>query len=157
MRPERFYDSVVEVAIIRPGPIVGKIVNPYLARRNGQQPVRLSPPFKGVPRTHAMKEISMTRTLKTLSALVLGGMLLVGAGCEDKECKDALAKATTSATAAEDFGESQGWRNRRSQGQTGGIGSGSCRSQEGTGSRQASREARRAGSGRSREEGRQAE
>ena len=48
-----------------------------------------------------MKEISMTRTLKTLSALVLGGMLLVGAGCEDKECKDALAKATTSATAAE--------------------------------------------------------
>jgi hypothetical protein len=48
-----------------------------------------------------MKEISMTRTLKALSALVLGGMLLVSTGCEDKECKDALAKATSSATAAE--------------------------------------------------------
>ena len=30
MQPERFYDLVVEVAIIRPGPIVGKMVNPYL-------------------------------------------------------------------------------------------------------------------------------
>jgi error-prone DNA polymerase len=36
MRPERFYDLVVEVAIIRPGPIVGKLVNPYLERRNGR-------------------------------------------------------------------------------------------------------------------------
>jgi error-prone DNA polymerase len=39
MRPERFYDLVVEVAIIRPGPIVGKLVNPYLERRNGRAPV----------------------------------------------------------------------------------------------------------------------
>ena len=36
----------------------------------------------------------MTRTLKALSALVLGGMLLVGSSaCEDKECKEALASA----------------------------------------------------------------
>jgi error-prone DNA polymerase len=33
MRPEHFYDLVVEVAIIRPGPIVGNMVHPYLARR----------------------------------------------------------------------------------------------------------------------------
>ena len=39
MRPERFYDLVVEVAIIRPGPIVGKMVNPYLLRRQGRQKV----------------------------------------------------------------------------------------------------------------------
>ncbi|HEY0707080.1 MAG TPA: error-prone DNA polymerase, partial [Polyangia bacterium] len=39
MKPERFYDLVVEVAIIRPGPIVGKMVNPYLARRQGREPV----------------------------------------------------------------------------------------------------------------------
>ncbi len=39
MKPERFYDLVVEVAIIRPGPIVGKMVNPYLLRRAGRQPV----------------------------------------------------------------------------------------------------------------------
>jgi error-prone DNA polymerase len=39
MKPERFYDLVVEVAIIRPGPIVGDMVNPYLARRQGRQEV----------------------------------------------------------------------------------------------------------------------
>ena len=44
MRPERFYDLVVEVAIIRPGPIVGKMVNPYLLRRNGRQPVTYAHP-----------------------------------------------------------------------------------------------------------------
>ncbi len=39
MKPERFYDLVVEVAIIRPGPIVGKMLNPYLMRRAGFEPV----------------------------------------------------------------------------------------------------------------------
>ncbi len=39
MRPECFYDLVVEVALIRPGPIVGKKVHPYLERRAGRQPV----------------------------------------------------------------------------------------------------------------------
>ena len=39
MKPERFYDLVVEVAIIRPGPIVGKMVNPYLSRRTGRAQV----------------------------------------------------------------------------------------------------------------------
>ncbi|HMC34290.1 MAG TPA: hypothetical protein VKH65_07780, partial [Myxococcales bacterium] len=37
MRPDHFYDIVVEVAIIRPGPIVGQMVNPYLERRAGRQ------------------------------------------------------------------------------------------------------------------------
>jgi len=39
MKPERFYDLVVEVAIIRPGPIVGRMVHPYLQRRAGKEPV----------------------------------------------------------------------------------------------------------------------
>ncbi len=39
MLPERFYDLVVQVAIIRPGPIVGKMVHPYLARRQGREVV----------------------------------------------------------------------------------------------------------------------
>jgi len=39
MKPERFYDLVVEVALIRPGPIVGRMVNPYLERRAGREPV----------------------------------------------------------------------------------------------------------------------
>ena len=39
MRPDHFYDLVVEVAIIRPGPIVGKMVHPYLNRRQGREKV----------------------------------------------------------------------------------------------------------------------
>jgi error-prone DNA polymerase len=39
MKPVCFYDVCVEVAIIRPGPIQGGMVHPYLARRTGQQPV----------------------------------------------------------------------------------------------------------------------
>ncbi|MFZ0704594.1 MAG: error-prone DNA polymerase [Candidatus Korobacteraceae bacterium] len=39
LHPTRFYDIVVQVAIIRPGPIVGKMVNPYLMRRQGRQKV----------------------------------------------------------------------------------------------------------------------
>jgi DNA polymerase III alpha subunit len=38
-RPERFEDLVVQVAIIRPGPIQGNAVHPYLRRRSGQEPV----------------------------------------------------------------------------------------------------------------------
>ena len=44
MKPERFYDLVVEVAIIRPGPIVGKMVHPYLDRRNNRAPVEYPHP-----------------------------------------------------------------------------------------------------------------
>ena len=39
MQPKCFYDVVIEVAIIRPGPIQGDMVHPYLARRAGRQPV----------------------------------------------------------------------------------------------------------------------
>jgi error-prone DNA polymerase len=38
-RPEKFYDLVVQVAIIRPGPIVGKMMHPYMRRRQGKEPV----------------------------------------------------------------------------------------------------------------------
>ncbi len=39
LKPEHFYDLVVEVAIIRPGPIVGNMVHPYLRRRRGEEAV----------------------------------------------------------------------------------------------------------------------
>jgi error-prone DNA polymerase len=39
LRPSCFYDIVVQVAIIRPGPIVGQMVHPYLNRRAGREPV----------------------------------------------------------------------------------------------------------------------
>jgi error-prone DNA polymerase len=40
LRPNRFYDLVIEVAIVRPGPIQGDMVHPYLRRRNGEEAVR---------------------------------------------------------------------------------------------------------------------
>ena len=57
MKPECFYDVVIEVAIIRPGPIQGDMVHPYLARRARKEPVtyfddRLEPVLKrtlGIP------------------------------------------------------------------------------------------------------------
>ena len=39
LRPRNFYDLVVEVALIRPGPIQGGSVHPYIRRRNGREPV----------------------------------------------------------------------------------------------------------------------
>jgi len=49
LRPRSFYDLVIEVAIIRPGPIQGDMVHPYLRRRCGEEPVTYpSPQVKGV-------------------------------------------------------------------------------------------------------------
>ena len=39
LKPRCFYDLVVEIALIRPGPIQGESVHPYIRRRNGQEPV----------------------------------------------------------------------------------------------------------------------
>jgi error-prone DNA polymerase len=39
LKPRCFYDLVIEVAIVRPGPIQGKMVHPYLRRRTGEEPV----------------------------------------------------------------------------------------------------------------------
>jgi len=40
LQPRSFYDLVIQVAIVRPGPIQGNMVHPYLRRRSGQEPVR---------------------------------------------------------------------------------------------------------------------
>ncbi len=45
LRPRTFYDLVIEVALIRPGPIQGGSVHPYLRRRNGQEPVSYPHPM----------------------------------------------------------------------------------------------------------------
>ncbi|MBP2293030.1 error-prone DNA polymerase [Azospirillum rugosum] len=44
LRPKVFYDLVIEVAIVRPGPIQGDMVHPYLRRRTGQEPVSFPSP-----------------------------------------------------------------------------------------------------------------
>jgi error-prone DNA polymerase len=53
-RPERFYDLVVQVALIRPGPIVGQMANPYMKRRQGLEAVKYP---------HASLEPVLERTL----------------------------------------------------------------------------------------------
>ncbi|MFC0590884.1 error-prone DNA polymerase [Novosphingobium aquiterrae] len=44
LRPRQFYDLVIEVAIVRPGPIQGDMVHPYLKRRRGAEPVEIPAP-----------------------------------------------------------------------------------------------------------------
>ena len=44
LRPHEFYDLVIQVAIVRPGPIQGDMVHPYLKRRRGAEPVQIPAP-----------------------------------------------------------------------------------------------------------------
>jgi len=49
LRPAKFYDLVIEVAIVRPGPIQGDMVHPYLRRREGREPVNyVSPDLEAI-------------------------------------------------------------------------------------------------------------
>tara|TARA_B100001964_G_scaffold106152_1_gene118592 strand:- start:1419 stop:4556 length:3138 start_codon:yes stop_codon:yes gene_type:complete len=54
LRPRCFYDLVVEIALIRPGPIQGGSVHPYIRRRNGREPVTYP---------HPLCEKALSRTL----------------------------------------------------------------------------------------------
>src|SRR5262249_36405655 len=44
LKPRSYYDLVIEVAIVRPGPIQGGMVHPYLRRRHGQEPITYPSP-----------------------------------------------------------------------------------------------------------------
>ena len=80
MKPERFYDLVVEVAIIRPGPIVGRMVHPYLARRRGTEAVTYA---------HPLLEPVLKRTLGVpLFQEQLLRMAMVVAGFSGGEAED---------------------------------------------------------------------
>ncbi|XQU77379.1 DNA-directed DNA polymerase (plasmid) [Cupriavidus sp. H18C2] len=54
LRPQTFYDLVIEVAIVRPGPVQGGMVHPYLRRRQGKEPVSYPSPEM---------EVALSRTL----------------------------------------------------------------------------------------------
>ncbi len=49
LKPENFYDLVIEVALVRPGPIQGDMVHPYLRRRSGKEKVDYPSPKNGDP------------------------------------------------------------------------------------------------------------
>ena len=44
LKPKNYYDLVIQIAIVRPGPIQGEMVHPYLARRNGSEPITYPSP-----------------------------------------------------------------------------------------------------------------
>ena len=84
MRPNCFYDLVIEVAIIRPGPIQGDMVHPYLKRRRGEEAVSYPSP--------ALKEV-LKRTLGVpLFQEQAMQIAMVAAGFDPSEA-DALRRA----------------------------------------------------------------
>jgi error-prone DNA polymerase len=56
LKPREFYDLVVEVALIRPGPIQGGSVHPYIRRHNGQEPITFDHPLmaRALEKTHGV-------------------------------------------------------------------------------------------------------
>ena len=61
LKPQRFYDIVVQVAIIRPGPIVGNMVNPFLKRRQGREAVTYPHPSLEGRHQQAILEAAVCR------------------------------------------------------------------------------------------------
>ncbi|WP_264582340.1 error-prone DNA polymerase [Rhodoblastus acidophilus] len=62
LRPQKFYDLVIEVAIVRPGPIQGDMVHPYLRRRADLEPVAFPSPAPGRGDPHELRGV-LGRTL----------------------------------------------------------------------------------------------
>jgi error-prone DNA polymerase len=56
LRPEKFYDLVIEVAIVRPGPIQGKMVHPYLRRRETFRETNIEPDYPSPSPQHGRKD-----------------------------------------------------------------------------------------------------
>ena len=80
LQPKCFYDIVVQVAIIRPGPIVGEMVNPYLKRRQGREPIDC---------LHPALEPVLSRTLGVpLFQEQLLRMAMIAAGFSGGEAED---------------------------------------------------------------------
>jgi error-prone DNA polymerase len=86
MKPKCFYDLVVEVAIIRPGPIQGNMLHPYLARRAGREPVGyLHPDLQPVLERTLGVPLFQEQLLKI--AMVMAGF----SGAEAEELRRALS------------------------------------------------------------------
>jgi error-prone DNA polymerase len=84
-RPENFYDLVVQVAIIRPGPIVGKMLSGYIARRQGKEPVDyMHPDFEPILKRTLGVPLFQEQLLRM--AMVIAGF----SGGEAEELRRAL-------------------------------------------------------------------
>jgi error-prone DNA polymerase len=71
-RPERLYDIVVQVALIRPGPIQARFVHPYTERRRGREPVRYPDPVLE-PILHRTYGVPIFQEQAMAIAMALGG------------------------------------------------------------------------------------
>ncbi|MBN9143388.1 MULTISPECIES: error-prone DNA polymerase [unclassified Novosphingobium] len=60
MRPRKLYDLVIQVAIVRPGPIQGGMVHPYLRRRTGEEKATLPSPGPGYPQKELEEVLAKT-------------------------------------------------------------------------------------------------
>ncbi len=66
LQPKEFYDLVIEVAIVRPGPIQGKMVHPYLQRREAFRDAKEEPPYPSPSPQHGDKDELRSILKKTL-------------------------------------------------------------------------------------------
>ena len=80
LRPRTFYDLVIEVAIVRPGPIQGDMVHPYLKRRNGEE--------RSIPPSPALAEILKRTEGVPLFQEQVMRIAMVGAGFTADESDD---------------------------------------------------------------------
>jgi error-prone DNA polymerase len=96
LKPRRFYDLVIEVALIRPGPIQGGSVHPYIRRKQGMEPVSYA---------HPLLEPALEKTLGVpLFQEQLMQMAMDAAGCSADEA-DLLRRAMGSKRSTEKMAE----------------------------------------------------
>ncbi len=96
LKPRNFYDLVVEIAMIRPGPIQGGSVHPYIRRRNGREPIRYP---------HPSLENCLRRTLGVpMFQEQLMQMVVAAAGCTPAQA-DKVRRAVGSKRSAERIAE----------------------------------------------------
>jgi error-prone DNA polymerase len=72
LMPRTFYDLVIEVAIVRPGPILGKMVHPFLRRRRGEEPI-IYPDPRAVPILQKTLGVPLFQEQIMKLAIVLAG------------------------------------------------------------------------------------
>jgi len=84
LRPRIFYDLVVQVAIVRPGPIEGDMVHPYLRRRNGEEKVEFPSPALQYPQDELRGVLSKTFGVPLFQEQAMQ-LAITAAGFSDEE------------------------------------------------------------------------
>jgi len=99
VRPRNFADIVVEVAIIRPGPLQGNMVNPYIRRRQGREPVQYA---------HPLLEPILKETLGVILFQEQILRVAIAARSEDTRLNDMLRRAMSRARSSADMEKLRG-------------------------------------------------